>query len=424
MNPHQNFDLTVSTVDDSQGQYIVPHMVHRRHGSSMLRPEWNVTSKYRIKEHVGSGAYGQVARAQLTSDLSKTVVIKRTSDVFNHPSLAKRTLREIAIMRRLDHPNIVKVLDILEPEEGSPSAACDAARAVAPGSNLMFKDLYVVLEDGGVDLKTFFDLQTERLGLEQIQHIARQICAAMSYLHSCRVVHRDLKPANILIDHRRDSPTYLHVRIADFGLSRAVELPPGAPSPPPPSPSAPFRFRKSNSEADFLSQISECEFRTVFGEDGDHACVELGMQHMSLADDFQRKGGEPMYAHCFTRARRRGKHRVRHASITPSHASFALTHVPHRYAQMTAHVVTRPYRAPEAVLCAGNYSQVSISRLFCFCCVCSPRRSRLTRSPLARFRPSTFGAWDASSLNCLNCSSQKAPNLRTLAPHGRCFMAH
>jgi mitogen-activated protein kinase 1/3 len=85
----------------------------------MEEQEWRVTSKYRIVSYVGSGVYGQVVRARLSSDLSKTVVIKRTSDVFRWgPGFAKYALREIAIMRRLNHPNIVKILDILKPEEG------------------------------------------------------------------------------------------------------------------------------------------------------------------------------------------------------------------------------------------------------------------------------------------------------------------
>jgi serine/threonine protein kinase len=85
----------------------------------MEEQEWKVTSKYRIVSYVGSGVYGQVVRARLSSDLSKTVVIKRTSDVFRWgPGFAKYALREIAIMRRLNHPNIVKILDILKPEEG------------------------------------------------------------------------------------------------------------------------------------------------------------------------------------------------------------------------------------------------------------------------------------------------------------------
>jgi serine/threonine protein kinase len=344
--------LSIEAIDECQGHYIVPF----RRGHRIERPEWHVTGKYRILEHLGCGMYGQVVRAQLASDLSKTVVIKRTNDLSKYgPSEAKCALREIAIMRRLDHPNVVKVLDILEPEEGSPRAS-DAALAGVLEPSHMFKNIYIVLEDGGVDLKSFLKEQTDALTQPQIQHISRQICASVSYLHSCRVVHRDIKPANILIQNNKKSSSYLHVRIADFGLSRAVELPPGSEIPPPfcaatiPSVSTacPLPIRKSQSEANFLARgIPESEFRTVAGEEGMHACLQMGLQSVALDDapddDFQTNGRVPMY----------------------SQAILALLHecntALHSYAQMTAHVVSRPYRAPEAVLCAGNYSQVSAS---------------------------------------------------------------
>jgi serine/threonine protein kinase len=161
----------------------------------------------------------------------------------------------------------------------------------------MFRHLYVVLEDGGIDLKQFFLQQTGPLHIDLIRHISRQICAAVAYLHSCRVVHRDLKPANILIDPNPQSPTYLHVRIADFGASRSVELPLGTDIPPPclaSSPPSPRAIRKSKSEANFLASAADSEFRTVAGEDGMHACLEMGMEHMSINDDFQTNGSGPM----------------------------------------------------------------------------------------------------------------------------------
>jgi serine/threonine protein kinase len=191
-------------------------------------------------------------------------------------------------MRRLNHPNIVKILDILEPEAGTPPADTHAI----PGD--AFKKLYVVLEDGGMDLQAFIAQQYAPLATEVIQSISRQICAALSYLHSCRVVHRDLKPANILID-----PQTFHVRIADFGLSRAVELPADAalPAPPtPPSPPSHLGIRKSTSEANFFALCSSSEFRTVAGEDGPHACVQMGVEHLTLDNDFQTVGASALLA--------------------------------------------------------------------------------------------------------------------------------
>ena len=131
---------------------------------------------------------------------------------------AKRCLREIAILRRLDHPNVIKVmqprlkrianirasismfncfqvLDILEPVDGSAPASAAVGDGGAGG---LFKDLYVVLQDGGIDLHRYFQETSRKThDLREIKHISKQLCAAMSYLHSCRVVHRDLKPHNV-----------------------------------------------------------------------------------------------------------------------------------------------------------------------------------------------------------------------------------
>jgi serine/threonine protein kinase len=103
-----------------------------------------VTAKYEITEFVGEGSFGQVCRARFAEPFAhgspETVVIKRIVDIFHvsrpccciphvtkticvivlffalsylhpkqSPADAKRCLREIAILRRLDHPNIIKV---------------------------------------------------------------------------------------------------------------------------------------------------------------------------------------------------------------------------------------------------------------------------------------------------------------------------
>jgi serine/threonine protein kinase len=171
--------------------------------------------------------------------------------------------------------------------------------------------VYVVLEHGGTTLQTFIKKQSGELDVDQIRHISRQICSAMAYLHSCRVIHRDLKPENVLIDDNPDSPTYLHVRIIDFGLSRNVELPAGT------------------SAEDVMSVIMGTPIRKSRSEDN----LAQNAVHDDAADD---------------------------AIPCDSNGSdaFESSGAALWQRKLSPFVVSRPYRAPEVILCNGNYSQV------------------------------------------------------------------
>lgn len=189
----------------------------------------------------------------------------------------------------------------------------------------------MVLEDGGMDLHSFFRKQIRPLDIEHIRHISRQICSAVAYLHSCRVLHRDLKPANILIDGDPDSPTYLHVRVADFGLSRAVELPAGT------------------SAENVMSVIMRAVIRKSPSDDNLAQSGAL-VDEVSCPDD--------------------------------GLGSFESTGAALLVRKMTSWVVTRAYRAPEVILCNGNYSQVHMRHM-----MREPLLIRCSPTPPLRPRP-------------------------------------
>lgn len=163
--------------------------------------QWAVTPRYRLSEYLGGGSYGHVCKA-LDTTTNKDVAVKKIEEVFHTVEDATRILREVAILRRLDHPNVIQVVDVIEPD----------------GPSGVFSDLYVVFEYAGLDLNKWVLNYRPVLSADQVKFVFLQVVVGMAYLHKCRVVHRDVKPANILIE-----PASLRVRIADFGLSRVLD---------------------------------------------------------------------------------------------------------------------------------------------------------------------------------------------------------
>ena len=146
---------------------------------------------------LGSGSYGQVASA-VHKPSGKKVAIKKMDGVFEDEVDCKRILREVTLLRRLKHPYVVELFDIIEPK------------------NLeTFETLYVVLELAESDLKKVIK-SAIHLQLKHIQLVVYNLLCAVKYLHSANVLHRDLKPANILVNED------CSVKICDFGLARSI----------------------------------------------------------------------------------------------------------------------------------------------------------------------------------------------------------
>lgn len=160
--------------------------------------DWEIGDGYQIVKQIGSGSYGSVVEA-IQKSSGKKVAIKRLNGVFEDLIDCKRILREVTLLRKLNHPNLIRVLDILEPED--------------PAN---FENLYVVLEYCQSDLKKLFKSPVHLQNLH-IKTLAYNILCGLNYLHSAEVLHRDLKPANVLINED------CSVKICDFGLARSVE---------------------------------------------------------------------------------------------------------------------------------------------------------------------------------------------------------
>nr|BAM08274.1 mitogen-activated protein kinase HOG1 [Moniliella megachiliensis] len=157
---------------------------------SLFGTVFEVTTRYYQLEPVGMGAFGLVcsAKDQLTD---ASVAIKKIMKPFSSPVLAKRTYRELKLLKHIRHENIISLSDIF----------------ISP-----LEDIYFVTELLGTDLHRL--LTSRPLETQFIQYFLYQILRGLKYVHSAGVVHRDLKPSNILINENCD------LKICDFGLAR------------------------------------------------------------------------------------------------------------------------------------------------------------------------------------------------------------
>lgn len=126
------------------------------------------------------------------------MAIKKMDGVFEDEIDCKRILREINLLRKLQHPYVIQVFDVLEPKNKE-----------------TFDTLYVVLELAESDLKKVIK-SAIHLQIKHIQTVVYNLLCAVKYLHSANVLHRDLKPANVLVNED------CSVKICDFGLARSI----------------------------------------------------------------------------------------------------------------------------------------------------------------------------------------------------------
>jgi serine/threonine protein kinase len=158
--------------------------------------------KYVVLDCIGRGGNGVVFKAQDSLAPECLVALKTLDnrDLHRGDEALARFRREIDIVTRLDHPNVVKALDVVTTRT----------------------QLYLVLEYvEGCDLAT---LVKERGPLPVAEAVGHAVQAAhgLGYAHRCGVVHRDVKPANLLLG--KDGV----VKLSDLGLARVCTQEPDA----------------------------------------------------------------------------------------------------------------------------------------------------------------------------------------------------
>lgn len=152
---------------------------------------------YTVFEQVGCGSFSVVWHAKHRLK-GYDVAIKEIATARLNKKLQESLLSEIAILRKIDHPNITRLHEIIE----------------VPGR------IYLVLEycTGG-DLSKYIQ-RHGRVPEATARHFMRQLAAGLRVLRENNLIHRDLKPQNLLLS-TSDSTAVL--KIADFGFARPLE---------------------------------------------------------------------------------------------------------------------------------------------------------------------------------------------------------
>ncbi|EEQ86719.1 CAMK/CAMK1/CAMK1-RCK protein kinase [Blastomyces dermatitidis ER-3] len=231
-----------SRVHESEIEQII---AEERRSRSMM-PKYPGLERWELVEKMGDGAFSNVYRARDTTGKFKEVAIKvvrkfemnsKQGEAHLHPDLKKKQkqvveraniLKEVQIMRQIDHPNIVKLIEFSESRQ-----FYYIVLELCPGGELFHQIVRL----------TYFSEDLSR-------HVILQVAKAIEYLHEhCGVVHRDIKPENLLFypvpfiptknpkppapgdEEKADEGEFTpgvggggigQIKVADFGLSKVI----------------------------------------------------------------------------------------------------------------------------------------------------------------------------------------------------------
>ena len=170
-----------------------------------------VVDDFVLVKSIGKGNFGEVFLTQRKGYPQLYATKKMERSVCERPPLLNRLINEIKILQYVNHPNIVKFIDLKK----------------------SMNNWYLVTEyvNGGSltsNLKKYMAMYRRPFTEDIVQHIMRQIVDALRYLHFNKIIHRDLKLDNILVNFPTDydkqslNMKSCQVKIIDFGFATVL----------------------------------------------------------------------------------------------------------------------------------------------------------------------------------------------------------
>lgn len=151
-----------------------------------------VIGPFELGDRIGVGGMGIVYRALYTKTATPVAIKILSPDLSNEESLQRRFEREISILKKLQHPHIVRYYG---------------------GGKVGTQRFYAMELISGGSLEKYLK-EKKKLDWEETIEFALQIARALEHAHEAGVIHRDLKPANLLLTKDRQ------LKLTDFGIAR------------------------------------------------------------------------------------------------------------------------------------------------------------------------------------------------------------
>ena len=198
------------TKKEKQNQLDIKKEIYRSRLTSLKESSCRNLNNYKIiEDHIGEGTFGMVFKAEYVGDITfaeknripKKVALKKIKMEDSKEGFPITALREIMLMKKCHHENILEILEIVTSKIYS--------------KNNKKQEVYLVFEYMEHDLGGL-SLAEYKFDLPQIKYIMYKILKGVQYLHKNNIIHRDIKCANILINNKGK------VKIGDFGLARNI----------------------------------------------------------------------------------------------------------------------------------------------------------------------------------------------------------
>ena len=160
-----------------------------------------IAGKYRLGELLGAGGMASVWSATNIFTERKFAIKFMLPQVAHTPEAARRFLMEAKVSARVNHPNVIEIIDVGQTEDGT---------------------LFLVMELlTGMSLETAMKQKSPPMTLREFIFTMLEVARALSAAHKNGVIHRDLKPTNIFLHKDRDGTPV--PKLLDFGVSKFLE---------------------------------------------------------------------------------------------------------------------------------------------------------------------------------------------------------